>query len=89
MQPVSDLGDLAHADPGQRDVISQADMTFDRMEPGCSRIDPVMLEFETAIDIDPIDKSHQQLCGLSMQTVLVESNDQRACVEHPDEPIGP
>ena len=89
MDPMGNLGDLAHADPGQRDVISQADMTLDGMEPRRTRIDPVMLELETPIDIDPINKPHQQLGGLSMQTVLVKSNNQRACVEHTDETIGP
>ncbi|CAB4943560.1 unannotated protein [freshwater metagenome] len=86
---MGDLRDLTDRDPGERDIIGQADMTLNSMEPRCAGIDAVMLEFETAIDIDPIDEPHQQLGGLSMQTVLVQSDDQRARVEHADESIGP
>ena len=84
-----DLGDLADRDPGERHIISKAYMTPDCMKPRRTRIDAVVFEFEAAIDIDPIDQSHQQLRGLSMQSVLIQSDDQRAGVEHADEPIGP
>jgi hypothetical protein len=75
MKTMGNLRNVGGHRSGEHGVIGERDMASNGVQPRGPGIDAVMLLLESAIDINPIDETHDVSRCLSVKSVLVECHD--------------